>query len=177
MAASKAAAARTKTSKVWEHFSLETVNKKITCMVYKAVLVYHGSTSVVHEHLRRKHVGQFNETELDSPRELAGKLLHLNTRMEEGGAAGPPSAPPPLHSLGRPQSLQVEPRPRPSLHTPVTTGEAWATPLSTHSSHYSRALDHTPLYTLQSLQVSPGPHPTLHTPITTGTLIHHKGAC
>ncbi|KAL0149950.1 hypothetical protein M9458_054746, partial [Cirrhinus mrigala] len=68
MAASNAAAARTKTSKVWEHFSLDTVNKKITCMVCKAVLVYHGSTSVMHEHLKRKHVGQLNETEFDSPR-------------------------------------------------------------------------------------------------------------
>ncbi|KAM7379894.1 hypothetical protein PAMP_005409 [Pampus punctatissimus] len=68
MAASNTLATRTKTSKVWEHFSLDTANKKITCKVCKAELAYHGSTSVMHEHLKRKHVGQLNETESDSPR-------------------------------------------------------------------------------------------------------------
>ncbi|KAL7407366.1 hypothetical protein ABVT39_007400 [Epinephelus coioides] len=62
------AATRTKTSKVWEHFSLDMANKKITCKVCKADLAYHGSTSLMHEHLKRKHVGQLNETESDSPR-------------------------------------------------------------------------------------------------------------
>ncbi|XP_069374455.1 E3 SUMO-protein ligase ZBED1 isoform X1 [Paralichthys olivaceus] len=68
MAASNTVATHTKTSKVWEHFSLVTANKKITCKVCKADLAYHGSTSVMQEHLKRKHVGQLNETESDSPR-------------------------------------------------------------------------------------------------------------
>ena len=62
------AATRDKTSKVWEHFSLDAANKKITCKVCKADLAYHGSTSVMHEHLKRKHVGELSETESDSHR-------------------------------------------------------------------------------------------------------------
>ena len=68
MAVSNTLGTRTKTSKVWEHFRMDMANKKITCKVCKAVLVYHGSTSVMHEHLKRKHVGQLNEMESDSPR-------------------------------------------------------------------------------------------------------------
>ena len=63
MAASYTAATRNKTSKVWEHFSLDTANKRITCKVCKADLAYHGSTSVMHEHFKRKHVGQLNESD------------------------------------------------------------------------------------------------------------------
>ncbi|KAM7371720.1 hypothetical protein PAMP_008931 [Pampus punctatissimus] len=89
MAASNTLATRTKTSKVWEHFSLDTANKKITCKVCKAELAYHGSTSVMHEHLKRKHVGQLNETESDSPRQTAaaqGYNEHLTTDTESTNA-------------------------------------------------------------------------------------------
>ena len=65
IAASNTAAARNKTSKVWEHFSLDAANKKITSKVCKADLLYHGSPSVMHEHLKRKHVGELSETESD----------------------------------------------------------------------------------------------------------------
>lgn len=48
---------------MWEHYSLDMANKKITCKVCKADLAYQGSTSVIHEHLKRKHVGHLNKTE------------------------------------------------------------------------------------------------------------------
>ena len=60
-----AASNTTAANKVWEHFSLDAANKKITSKVCKADLVYHGSPSVMHEHLKRKHVGKLSETESD----------------------------------------------------------------------------------------------------------------
>lgn len=45
-----------KVTKVWEHFTLDALRKKVTCKFCKADVVYHGSTSVLHEHLMRGHV-------------------------------------------------------------------------------------------------------------------------
>uniref|UniRef100_A0A3Q1FT65 BED-type domain-containing protein n=1 Tax=Acanthochromis polyacanthus TaxID=80966 RepID=A0A3Q1FT65_9TELE len=47
---------RTKSSKVWEHFSLNAPNRRVTCKICKTDLAWHGSTTSLHEHLKRKHV-------------------------------------------------------------------------------------------------------------------------
>lgn len=47
---------RPKVSKVWEHFRL-TGAKKVVCTFCKVSLAYHGSTSAMHEHLKRKNTG------------------------------------------------------------------------------------------------------------------------
>ena len=49
-----------KSSKAWEHFTFnkETANqrKTVTCSICKAELAWHGSTTAMLEHLKRKHV-------------------------------------------------------------------------------------------------------------------------
>lgn len=47
---------RPKSSKAWEHFTLNAANKTVICKLCKAELVWHGSTTVMHEHMKRKHV-------------------------------------------------------------------------------------------------------------------------
>ncbi|XP_070400221.1 E3 SUMO-protein ligase ZBED1-like [Nothobranchius furzeri] len=48
---------RTKTSRVWEHFTLDALKRRLTCKICKNHLAWHGSTTSLSEHLRRKHVG------------------------------------------------------------------------------------------------------------------------
>ncbi|KAF3846149.1 hypothetical protein F7725_003227, partial [Dissostichus mawsoni] len=48
---------KTKTSKVWDHFILDNVKKVVKCNICKGDLAWHGSTSSMMEHLKRKHVG------------------------------------------------------------------------------------------------------------------------
>uniref|UniRef100_A0A1A8JG95 BED-type domain-containing protein n=1 Tax=Nothobranchius kuhntae TaxID=321403 RepID=A0A1A8JG95_NOTKU len=48
---------RTKTSRVWEHFTLDAMKRRVTCKICKNHLAWHGSTTSLSEHLRRKHVG------------------------------------------------------------------------------------------------------------------------
>lgn len=55
---------RSKISEVWQHFSLDTAHKKDFFARF-AKQTYHGSTSVMHEHLKRKHAGQLNGTKMD----------------------------------------------------------------------------------------------------------------
>ncbi|KAJ4930290.1 hypothetical protein JOQ06_019295 [Pogonophryne albipinna] len=48
---------KTKTSKVWDNFILDNVKKVVKCNICKGDLAWHGSTSSMMEHLKRKHVG------------------------------------------------------------------------------------------------------------------------
>lgn len=48
---------RAKVSSAWEHFSFDALREKVTCKFCKADFAYHGSTFVMHEHLKRRHVG------------------------------------------------------------------------------------------------------------------------
>ena len=68
MAASSSALSRDrpKTSKTWEHFTLDKVKQKITCKICKLDFAWHGSTTTMHEHLKRRHVGALQD-EADSP--------------------------------------------------------------------------------------------------------------
>lgn len=54
---------RLKSSKVWEHFTLHTTKKCVTCKLCKTDLSWHGSTTVMIQHLKRKHVGVTDEDE------------------------------------------------------------------------------------------------------------------
>ncbi|XP_076150002.1 uncharacterized protein LOC143133919 isoform X3 [Alosa pseudoharengus] len=47
---------RPKPSKVWEYFR-PTGNKRVVCTLCQTSLAYHGSTTAMHEHLKRKHTG------------------------------------------------------------------------------------------------------------------------
>ncbi|MEQ2305383.1 hypothetical protein AMECASPLE_037313 [Ameca splendens] len=47
---------RTKTSKEWEHFTIDAVKRRVTCKICKNGLAWHGSTTSLHEYLRRKHI-------------------------------------------------------------------------------------------------------------------------
>ncbi|XP_053319673.1 E3 SUMO-protein ligase ZBED1-like [Spea bombifrons] len=54
---------RPKSSKAWEHFTLNAAKKVVTCKICKMQLVWHGSTTVMNEHMKRKHVGFTEEGE------------------------------------------------------------------------------------------------------------------
>ncbi|XP_070405069.1 E3 SUMO-protein ligase ZBED1-like [Nothobranchius furzeri] len=54
---------RTKSSRVWEHFTLDAMKRRVTCKICKNHLAWHGSTTSLSEHLRRKHVGADAEEE------------------------------------------------------------------------------------------------------------------
>ncbi|XP_053713114.1 zinc finger BED domain-containing protein 6-like isoform X2 [Synchiropus splendidus] len=62
MAATSVPASRAKTSKVWDHFTLNSSKTRITCSVCKMDLAYHGSTTTMREHLKRKHFGYLEES-------------------------------------------------------------------------------------------------------------------
>ncbi|XP_051994042.1 E3 SUMO-protein ligase ZBED1-like [Xyrauchen texanus] len=61
---------RPKSSKAWEHFTLNAAKKIVTCKLCKAELVWHGSTTVMHEHMKRKHVGVTDEGETARKKQL-----------------------------------------------------------------------------------------------------------
>ncbi|KAJ8285223.1 hypothetical protein GJAV_G00023740 [Gymnothorax javanicus] len=69
MAKMATADTRPKRFKVWEHFTLNSAKKRITCKLRKGELAYHGSTSVTREHMKRKHV--MDDTE--APRWTSGQ--------------------------------------------------------------------------------------------------------
>ncbi|KAK0139200.1 hypothetical protein N1851_024127 [Merluccius polli] len=48
---------RPKSSKVWEHFTLKPSKKTVSCKMCSVDLAWHGSTTSLQEHLKRKHVG------------------------------------------------------------------------------------------------------------------------
>ncbi|KAM8843639.1 E3 SUMO-protein ligase ZBED1-like [Synchiropus picturatus] len=62
MAATIVPASRAKTSKVWDHFTLNSSKTRITCSICQMDLAYHGSTTTMREHLKRKHFGYLEES-------------------------------------------------------------------------------------------------------------------
>ena len=48
-------ATRQQSSKAWKHFK-KTKEKSVQCNICKAEFAFHGSTTAMHEHLKRKHV-------------------------------------------------------------------------------------------------------------------------
>ncbi|KAL1276759.1 hypothetical protein QQF64_036382, partial [Cirrhinus molitorella] len=48
---------RIRTSKVWESFTKLKTKNAVVCNTCKAELAFHGSTTCVLEHLKRKHPG------------------------------------------------------------------------------------------------------------------------
>ncbi|XP_061578646.1 zinc finger BED domain-containing protein 4-like isoform X2 [Cololabis saira] len=53
---------RPKTSTVWEHFNENKPTKQVKCKLCDAQLSYHGSTTAMHEHLKRRHPGAVTPT-------------------------------------------------------------------------------------------------------------------
>ncbi|XP_077062361.1 E3 SUMO-protein ligase ZBED1-like [Siphateles boraxobius] len=52
---------RPKSSKVWEYFTLNKSKKCVNCKICKSDMAWHGSTTVMMQHLIRKHVGVLDE--------------------------------------------------------------------------------------------------------------------
>ncbi|KAM4557393.1 E3 SUMO-protein ligase ZBED1-like [Fundulus diaphanus] len=52
---------RPKSSKVWEYFTLNKSKKCVNCKICKSDMAWHGSTTVMMQHLKRKHVGVLDE--------------------------------------------------------------------------------------------------------------------
>ncbi|XP_035981203.1 zinc finger BED domain-containing protein 1-like [Fundulus heteroclitus] len=52
---------RPKSSKVWEYFTLNKSKKCVNCTICKSDMAWHGSTTVMMQHLKRKHVGVLDE--------------------------------------------------------------------------------------------------------------------
>lgn len=46
-----------KVTKVWEHFTEKKPAKHVKWKLCEAQLSFHGSTTVMHEHLKRRHPG------------------------------------------------------------------------------------------------------------------------
>ncbi|CAL9703199.1 unnamed protein product [Knipowitschia caucasica] len=55
-ASGSGASSRTKSSKVWEHFILNPQKSRVSCKLCATDLAWHGSTTSLREHLKRKHV-------------------------------------------------------------------------------------------------------------------------
>ncbi len=53
---------RPKSSKVWEHFTLNKQKKCVNVKIRKSDMAWHGSTAAMIQHLKRKH-GVFDEEE------------------------------------------------------------------------------------------------------------------
>lgn len=56
-AADTAEKMRPKFSKAWENFDLNAAKKVVICKICKMELAWHGSTTMMNEHMKRKHVG------------------------------------------------------------------------------------------------------------------------
>ncbi|XP_061733966.1 zinc finger BED domain-containing protein 4-like [Nerophis ophidion] len=52
---------RPKSSKVWEHFTLKTSKKTVSCKMCSMDLAWHGRTTLLREHLQRRHVGAVDD--------------------------------------------------------------------------------------------------------------------
>ncbi|XP_040900532.1 uncharacterized protein LOC121186018 [Toxotes jaculatrix] len=56
-------------SKVWAFFKENKTTKQVKCAVCNAQLAYHGSTTAMHEHLKRQHPGILASTDKDGSKQ------------------------------------------------------------------------------------------------------------
>ncbi|XP_040297398.1 E3 SUMO-protein ligase ZBED1-like [Bufo bufo] len=78
---------RTKSCKAWEHFTQHPYNKLVVCKICKAALAWHGSTTVMNEHLRRKHVGVTEEGITPKKQRSMSEFVHVNPQCTPAQAS------------------------------------------------------------------------------------------